>query len=103
VQTKTDADRSLPDRFALAGAAVRRCHHCLRTAQRVAGVGPSDERRAEGRHQPVGDGNLVGILKKHQRYWDGIAVFGDYLQWNVHMAEGARGLIIRSIAAEYSI
>jgi predicted amidophosphoribosyltransferase len=27
-------------------------------------------------------------LKEHERYWDGIAVFGDYLPWNVHKAQG---------------
>lgn len=27
-------------------------------------------------------------LKKHDRYWNGIAIYGDYLPWNVHKANG---------------
>lgn len=31
---------------------------------------------------------MAPIFKKHDRYWGEIAVFGDYLPWNVHRAGG---------------
>jgi hypothetical protein len=28
------------------------------------------------------------VLKQHDRYWGPIAIYGDYLPWNVHKAAG---------------
>ena len=31
---------------------------------------------------------MAPVLKGHERFWGTIAVFGDYLPWNVHVANG---------------
>ena len=36
-------------------------------------------------------GSLSPVFKTHERYWAGIAVFGDYLPWGVHRANGGDG------------
>jgi predicted amidophosphoribosyltransferase len=34
---------------------------------------------------------LVPILKKHERYWGHVAIYGDYKPWTAHKAEGGDG------------
>lgn len=34
---------------------------------------------------------MGAILKKHDRYWGGIAVYGDYLPWSAHKEMGGDG------------
>jgi hypothetical protein len=42
----------------------------------------------QGRH---GGTQVSAVFKKHERYWDHIAVYGDYLPWNVHRQNGGDG------------
>jgi hypothetical protein len=35
--------------------------------------------------------DLGAILKKHDRYWAGIAVYGDYMPWSAHKEMGGDG------------
>ena len=35
---------------------------------------------------------LAPVFKQHDRYWGDIAVFGDYLPWNVHRANGGEAM-----------
>jgi phosphoribosylpyrophosphate synthetase len=39
----------------------------------------------------TGGTQVSAVFKKHERYWDHIAVYGDYLPWNVHRQNGGDG------------